>query len=51
MTIMYLGWHHVVLTQPPDPRVETLNRLHGRKNRYKRASFRPARSDGALGSR
>ena len=36
MTIAYFGRHRVVLTQPPDPRAETLNRLHGRENRYKR---------------
>ena len=27
MTITYLGWYHVVLTQPPDRRVETVPRV------------------------
>ena len=54
MTNTYLGWYRVVLTQPPDPRAETLNRLHGRENRYKRVhpfSILGPGSDGALGSR
>ena len=54
MTIAYFGRHCVVLTQPPDPRAERLNRLHGRENRYKRVhpfSILGPGSDGALGSR